>query len=74
MKIKAKIVNAFAENPNGGNPTGVILDVNNLSEQQMIEISSKLGFSESAFVQKSGKADFRVRFFSPLRFLLVSRP
>lgn len=65
MSIKAIIVNAFTENPKGGNPAGVIIDANNLSEQKMIEISSELGFSESAFVQESDKADLRIRFFSP---------
>lgn len=65
MQIKAKLVNAFTENPNGGNPAGVIIDANYISEQRMIEISSELGFSESAFVQESDKADFRIRFFSP---------
>lgn len=65
MQIKTKFVNAFTENPNGGNPAGVILDANNLSQQQMIGISSKLGFSESAFVQESDKANYKVRFFSP---------
>ena len=65
MQIKAKLVNAFTKNSNGGNPAWVIMDADKLSEAKMIEISAKLGFSESAFVQKSNKADFRIRFFSP---------
>ncbi len=65
MQVKVKLVNAFTENPKGGNPAGVVLEADNLTDEQMIEISSKLGFSESAFVQKSENADFKVRFFSP---------
>ena len=65
MQIKAKIVNAFTGNSKGGNPAGVITDADNLTDEQMLKISSKLGFSESAFVQNSENADFKIRFFSP---------
>ena len=65
MQVKVKFVNAFTERSKGGNPAGVIVDADNLTDSQMMDISSKLGFSESAFVQKSKNADFKVRFFSP---------
>ena len=58
-------VKSFTKNPNQGTPTGVVLDSDNLSEPQMIEIAKKLAYSESVFVQKSEKATYRVRFFSP---------
>lgn len=64
-KIKAILVKAFTTDPAAGNPAGVILDADGLSDEQMLHIAAKLGFSESAFVSASGKADFRVRFFSP---------
>jgi PhzF family phenazine biosynthesis protein len=41
-----------------------MINANGLTPEQMMRISSDLGFSESAFVSKSNKADFRVRFFS----------
>jgi len=65
MKIKVYTLNAFAAEPHGGNPAGVVLDADNLSEEEMLKIAKKVGFSETAFVSKSEKADFRVRFFTP---------
>ncbi len=64
MKIEALLLKAFTTDPRYGNAAGVILDANNLSDRQMLEIAQTLGFSESAFIQKSDKADFRVRFFA----------
>lgn len=64
MKIKVILVKAFTKDKSQGNPAGVIFDADNLSDDQMTKISSELGFSESAFVQKSGKANFRIRFFT----------
>jgi len=65
MKIKAFTLNAFAKSKNGGNPAGVILNSDGLSDKQMLLVAEKIGFSETAFVQKSNKADFKVRFFTP---------
>src|SRR3989339_165599 len=64
MKAKAILVKAFTKDKSQGNPAGVVFDTDNLSDDQMIKISAELGFSESAFVQKSEKADFRLRFFT----------
>lgn len=64
MKQEIKLVKAFTKNKEEGNPAGVLLDANGLSDEQMIKISADLGFSESAFVQKSDKGDFKVRFFT----------
>lgn len=65
MKIYS--LNAFAITENGGNPAGVCLKSENLSEKQMQEIAAQVGYSETAFVLPSEKADFRVRFFTPVR-------
>lgn len=65
MKIKVFTLNAFAKTEDGGNPAGVVLNSDALSEKQMLLISKKVGFSETAFVQKSDKADFRIKFFTP---------
>lgn len=65
MKIKVYTLNAFTEDINGGNPAGVVLFAHKLSPSQMQDIAKKVGFSETAFVMKSDKADFKVRFFTP---------
>lgn len=65
QNIEVHLIKAFTKNPSEGNPAGVIFDTDDFSEDLMIKISAKLGFSESAFISKSEKADFKIRFFSP---------
>ena len=65
MKIQVHTLNAFAKTENGGNPAGVVLNASDLSDEQMLEVAKKVGFSETAFVQKSDNADFKVKFFTP---------
>jgi len=57
---------AFAKTEEGGNPAGVVLDADELSEEEMRRIAAEVGYSETAFVMKSNQADFRVRFFTPV--------
>jgi PhzF family phenazine biosynthesis protein len=59
-----KLVKAFSNNPDFGNPAGVVIDASSLSDEQMQAIAKKLNFSESAFVLPSKVADYRVRFFT----------
>lgn len=66
MIVSTQKVLAFATQPDKGNPAGVVLNSPALSNTQMKEISKRLLVSETAFVFPSDKADFRVRFFSPL--------
>ncbi|HSX05420.1 MAG TPA: PhzF family phenazine biosynthesis protein [Candidatus Saccharimonadales bacterium] len=61
----AILVKAFTKDKAAGNPAGLVLNAEDLTDQQMQHIASELGFSESAFVSLSDIADFRVRFFSP---------
>lgn len=56
---------AFSSIPNKGNPAGVVLDADGLSEDQMQHIARKVGFNETTFVLNSDKADVRLRFFTP---------
>lgn len=56
---------SFAKDNMGGNLAGVVLDADHLSDAQMLNIANQVGFSETAFVHKSNKATFKVRFFTP---------
>lgn len=59
------LVKSFTQDKNFGSPTGIVLDADDLSEEQMQVIATKLNFAESAFVLSSSKADYRLRFFAP---------
>ena len=61
---EVRLVKAFSDNPEQGNPAGVCLDSSGMSDEQMQSIATKLGFSESAFVLPSEVADYKVRFFA----------
>lgn len=65
MKVQVYTVNSFTKSKDGGNPAGVVFNSDKLTENEMKTIAKEVGFSETAFVQKSSKADFRVRFFTP---------
>lgn len=65
MRVKVYTVNSFAKSINGGNPAGVVLNADGLSDVEMKKIAGVVGFSETAFVMKSDLADFMVRFFTP---------
>lgn len=65
MEISVYTLNSFAKTKEGGNPAGVVMNADSLSEVEMKNIAAILGFSETAFVLQSKVADFRVRFFTP---------
>jgi len=65
MKINVYTLNSFAKTKEGGNPAGVVMNADSLSEEEMRKIAAVLGFSETAFVLQSNVADFKVRFFTP---------
>jgi PhzF family phenazine biosynthesis protein len=57
---------AFADDPSGGNPAGVVLDASGLDDSAMQAIAAQVGYSETAFVtagDEPGSLD--VRYFSP---------
>jgi PhzF family phenazine biosynthesis protein len=56
---------AFSNKPNMGNPAGIVLEGDSLSEGEMQRIALKVGFNETAFPLKSDKADLRIRYFTP---------
>ncbi|NYJ16185.1 PhzF family phenazine biosynthesis protein [Nesterenkonia sandarakina] len=58
---------AFTSDPSGGNPAGVVLDAQNLSDEERQDLASQIGYSETAFLESGPIAGtYRVRFFSPL--------
>ncbi|MCY9694492.1 PhzF family phenazine biosynthesis protein [Paenibacillus alginolyticus] len=63
--IKVYHYDAFSHIPNMGNPAGVVLDGEKLSDDDMQKIAEQVGFNETAFPLKSEKADLKIRFFTP---------
>lgn len=59
------LVNAFTEQGKGGNPAGVVLQADGLSDAQRLAIAQSVGFSETAFVSSDSEADFALSFFTP---------
>ena len=55
---------SFTQDPEAGGASGVILDADKMSEAQMLRVAQVLGFPESAFLQRSAIADFKLRLFS----------
>jgi len=64
---------AFSDDPEGGNPAGVVLDADELDDTTMLQIAAQVGFSETAFLHRPrpDRVDgvehdrARVRFLSP---------
>jgi len=65
MKATIFTVNAFTDSESGGNPAGVCLGAEFLSDKQMQNIATQIGFSETAFLLPSDRAYFRLRYFTP---------
>ncbi|MEU9133285.1 PhzF family phenazine biosynthesis isomerase [Kitasatospora sp. NPDC048540] len=59
---------AFTDTPDGGNPAGVVLGADHLSDTEMLRIAADLGHSETAFVDDPDSSSHvhRIRYFSPL--------
>lgn len=65
--IPAQIVNGFVAGMIGGNPAGVVLDADGLTDTDMLNIATKIGLSETAFVSRSETEAFKLDFFTPNR-------
>jgi PhzF family phenazine biosynthesis protein len=63
--IKVQIIHASADGHAGGNPAGVVLEADTLSNAEKLEIARRVGLSETAFVSQSSTADFKLDFFTP---------
>lgn len=67
MRVTVNIINAFGDNADGGNPAGVVLDADTLTDSQKLTIAKKVDLSETAFVSKSLQADYKLDFFTQTR-------
>ena len=67
MKITIKQVDAFTETPLTGNPAGVVVGGEGLSERQMQMIAREMSVPETAFILPATTpgAQLRIRWFSP---------
>ena len=64
MEIEVLLVNAFTAKGKGGNPAGVVLNADKLSDTQKLKIAQAVGYSETAFVSNDDEVDFEVSFFT----------
>ncbi len=67
MKLKLYHLRAFPKEAHGGNLAAIVIDADFLKTEEMKSLARKIGYSETAFVLKSFGADFKVRFFTPLK-------
>lgn len=65
--VRLHLVDVFADRPFEGNPAGVILDADGLSDEQMQVVAGESNVSETAFVVGAGDLHrpARVRWFTP---------
>ena len=61
------IVDAFTDQPFGGNPAGVVLLDSEVfpKEELMLQIAAELRYSETAFVRRHSNQEFTIRYFTP---------
>ena len=66
-RIDTYIVDSFTDKPFKGNPAGVCILNQKLSEEQMQSIAKELGLSETAFIIQIDKQNkYSIRYFSPI--------
>ncbi|MGP7817708.1 PhzF family phenazine biosynthesis isomerase [Niallia sp. 01092] len=63
--VKVYHYDAFSQMPNKGNPAGVVLDADHLTDEEMQKIAHLIGFNETSFLVASEVADIRIRYFTP---------
>lgn len=63
--VHVYVMSAFSKDNKGGNKAGVVLNREELSVSQKMEIAKELGYSETAFVTDSDVADYKIEYFTP---------
>ena len=61
------IIDAFSDQPFGGNPAGVVILEGDAfpAEHLMLKIAAELRYSETAFVKRHSDSEYTVRYFTP---------
>lgn len=61
------VVDAFTNQPFGGNPAGVVLLESERfpEEKLMLQIAAELRYSETAFIKRHSDKEFTIRYFTP---------
>ena len=61
------VVDAFTDQPFGGNPAGVVLLESDCfpEEKLMLQIAAELRYSETAFIRVHSDKEFTIRYFTP---------
>ena len=61
------VVDAFTDQPFGGNPAGVVLLESEQfpEEKLMLQIAAELRYSETAFIRRHSDKEFTIRYFTP---------
>lgn len=69
MERPLYIVDVFATRKYAGNPLAVVIGTEALSDDEMQQLATELGFSETTFVARAPEADgaWRTRIFTPAR-------
>lgn len=57
--------NSFTTSPQKGNPAGIVLDAESLTDHEMQEIARLARFTETTFILPSDEADWKLRYFTP---------
>src|SRR5687768_16479575 len=65
MALSFKQVDVFTDRPFLGNPVAVVIGAEALSTAEMQRIAGWTNLSETTFLLKSSKADYRLRIFTP---------
>lgn len=63
--VKVYVASAFCLNNSGGNKAGVVLYEDKLTVREKMDIASRLGYAETAYITKSGVADYKIEYFTP---------
>lgn len=63
--VDVYVAAAFSKDDKGGNKAGVVLGRSELTSVQKTAIAKEMGYSETAFVLDSDKADFKLQYFTP---------
>lgn len=63
--MKSYIVDSFTKQAFKGNPAGVCLVESPLRDELMLSIAQEFNLSETAFIQKTNRDTYSIRYFSP---------